>query len=68
MLEVDRLIWLKSTIISNCLFWTIGVINDDIEDEERSEGEVLSTDDEDTNDQPESLPDSTDSENIERFV
>jgi hypothetical protein len=44
------------------------VINDDIEGEERSEGEALSTDDEDTNDQPESLPDSTDAENIERFV
>ena len=44
------------------------MINDDIEDEERSEGEVLSTDDEDTNDQSESLPDSTDAENIERFV
>ena len=68
MLEVDRLIWLKCTIISNCLFWTTGVINDDIEDEERSEGEVLSTDDEDTNDQPESLPASTDAENIVRFV
>ena len=59
---------MKCIINFNCLFWTTGILNDDIEDEERPEGEALTTDDEDTNDQPESLPDSTDAENIERFV